>query len=58
MRMFDVITEGYIVSKFHLNNEGCTMRMFNVITEGCVVSFSLIMKGVQCVCLILLPKCV
>ena len=55
MRMFDVITEVCVVSEF--NNEGCTMRMFNVITEGCVVSFSLILKGVQCVCLILLLKC-
>ena len=54
----DIITEAGVCSKFHLNNEGCTMRMFNVITEECVVSFSLIMKGVQCACLMLLLKCV
>ena len=26
------------MSKFHLNNEGCTMRMFDIITEVCIVS--------------------
>ena len=57
MRMFDVIAEVCVVSEF--NNEGCTMRTFDVIAEGYIVSsFILIMKGVQCVCLMLLLKCV
>ena len=53
-----LLKPGCVVSKFHLNNEGCTMRMFDVIAEGYIVSFILIMKGVQCACLMLLLKCV
>ena len=55
MHMFDVITEVCVVSEF--NNEGCTWRTFDVITEGYIVSsFTLIMQGVQCACLMLLLK--